>query len=151
MFKMALPLEQAIREAYTEKNLEFPKRTIISETVLHRTNEFTASYSTRRFPPGSEVLIIGRPVRKGRMELYIRLDDTVQIEFKKIYTPGIPVQEDDQEADQMSAVFMYAKHDLKMMEKYNAKKASPDMLKDLARDFLAVLEYAKEIIKPVEG
>jgi len=146
MFKMIRPLEQAVRVACAERDIPF-KRTG-RRTVLYITNEFMASYSTRRFPPGktcTEVLRLVRTVGTGRMELYIYLDDTVRIGLDKMY---IPVPNDDQEANQMSKVYRYAKRNLKMEEKYDAKQPNPHMLKDLARDFLTLLTYAKKIIKP---
>jgi len=149
---MTLPLEQAVREACAEKNIPFDRTE--RRTVLHITNEFMASYSTKRFPPEEtcpEVLRLVRTVRTGLMELYIRirLDDTVQIGLLEKNIPKSPTWTGDQEANQLLEVYRHAKDDLKIKEKYDAKQPNPHMLKDLARDFLTLLTYAKRIIKPI--
>ncbi len=161
--KIILPLELALRRAYTERRLKFPDRTekrLILEYPKHR--EWFASYSTTEYPvisgqSSGEVLRLCRKIettsdKKRWFEQYLGLVYDTESKAKLVITcPEFEADMTDKGEEQISQIAEIAPLVLQATERIEEAKGyvNQDLLLELARDYMAMVTVAREKFIPV--
>lgn len=164
-----LPLENALKEVYAAKRWVFPERRE-RRIVLWKTPKLLSSYSTQSYPVTAicgEILRLSRAVKipkkegerfdkRGSLDFYIALMNQHENQGITLLTTRNKIPDNLMSADVICGAIVFTKLSgiiNKLKRRYNGKRnneITPDLLRNMASDYLDFADYAFSIASPTE-